>query len=311
MKRIYAAMVGALVIIGAAGIAVWQSQKHTPASFSAAQEVYAYADTEHIMMSHPQYAAYHRLELEYNTMVAQYQFEQWNYSRMAQAEGKSMQLMVPAEEAGKAAMTQELNAKMALKEHELNERLKQAYERMVKEKKKTQPVISAADNLKIVNLQLKLHTLTLTAEERNAAENELKALMQQTGVDLQVTHGTAAEIENEMAPLKEQAQQEFSAYGEQVKKELELRRQSQSAAFQQQMNTLQNRPDPAVWNREWKNKLAGKEQELQAKKEEIMTDIRNKAASVAAEQGIDVIFGTYAGVGTARDVTDDIIAKLA
>jgi len=31
----------------------------------------------------------------------------------------------------------------------------------------------------------------------------------------------------------------------------------------------------------------------------------------AQEQGIDMIFSDYVGIGTAEDVTDDIIAKLA
>ena len=50
---------------------------------------------------------------------------------------------------------------------------------------------------------------------------------------------------------------------------------------------------------------------MNAVKEEMMADIRNKASDVAQEQGIDMIFGEYEAVGTALDVTDDIIAKLA
>lgn len=45
-------------------------------------------------------------------------------------------------------------------------------------------------------------------------------------------------------------------------------------------------------------------------KEAILADIRTRAADVAHEQGIEMIFCEYAGVGTARDVTDDIIARL-
>ena len=70
-------------------------------------------------------------------------------------------------------------------------------------------------------------------------------------------------------------------------------------------------PDPVIWNQEWKEKLDAKEQEMNAAKEVIMTDIRARAADVAKEQGIDMIFSDYVGVGTALDVTDDVIAKLA
>ena len=54
-----------------------------------------------------------------------------------------------------------------------------------------------------------------------------------------------------------------------------------------------------------------KAQETNAAKEVIMTDIRARAADVAKEQGIDMIFSDYVGIGTVEDVTDDIIAKLA
>ena len=47
------------------------------------------------------------------------------------------------------------------------------------------------------------------------------------------------------------------------------------------------------------------------KRQKLMDDIRHCAARVAQEQGIDMIFSDYVGIGTAEDVTDDIIAKLA
>ena len=46
-------------------------------------------------------------------------------------------------------------------------------------------------------------------------------------------------------------------------------------------------------------------------KDAIMADIRDKAADVAQEQGFEMIVANYEGIGTATDVTDDIIAKLA
>ena len=57
-------------------------------------------DLEHVVMSHPRYSEYHRLELEYNAMVAQYQFEQWNYSHKAAAEGIASQQFAAVDAAG-------------------------------------------------------------------------------------------------------------------------------------------------------------------------------------------------------------------
>ena len=161
MKRIYAAVLGIIIVVAGIGL-VWHCL-HKPAADAAkeAAPVYAYADVEHIMMSHPRYSEYHRLELEYNAMVAQYQFEQWNYSHKAAAEGMSSEKFASVDAAGTEALNQELQAKIALKENELNHKLKQEYEQLLQEKKETHPVVSHENTLKIVNLQLKLKNLAL------------------------------------------------------------------------------------------------------------------------------------------------------
>ncbi len=310
MKRIYAAVLGMGIVIACVGIG-WLGMKQRPAVPSEPAPVYAYADLEHVVMSHPRYSEYHRLELEYNAMIAQYQFEQWNYSRKAAAEGPAARQFAAIDTAGTDALNQELQAKLALKENELNNGLQQQYEKMLQEKKRSQPVISGADSLKIVNLQLKLQNLSLSAAERQAAQAELQALMQAAGTNVEVSNQTAEEISAAMAPYREQAKKELETYGAAVKAELEQRRTASRSAVQQQMAVLQDRPDPAVWNQEWKERLDSKKNEMNRIKEDILADIRSKAAAVAQEQGIDMIFGEYAGVGTARDVTVDIIAKLA
>lgn len=311
MKRIYAAAIGLLAVIAGLGL-VWHIW-HTPTAVPAkeAAPVYAYADVEHIMMSHPRYAEYHRLELEYNALTAQYQFEQWNYSRKAAAEGMSSEKFASVDAAGTEALNQELQAKIALKENELNHKLKQEYEQLLQEKKETHPVVSHENTLKIVNLQLKLQNLALSADEKAAATAELKRLMREDGTAVQDTQAVTAEIDAAMAPHRQQAREELEQYGKTVKADLEKRRTDSHNAFQVQLKDLQNRPDPAVWNSQWKDKLESKEKEMNAVKEEMMADIRNKASDVAQEQGIDMIFGEYEAVGTALDVTDDIIAKLA
>ena len=244
-------------------------------------------------------------------MVAQYQFEQWNYSQKAAAEGRSVQNFVAADAAGSAALDQELQAKVALKQNELNNRLKQRYDSLVQEKKTTTPVISQADTLKIVNLQLKLKTLSLSKEERAATEEQLQALLKGSQADVQVTTRTADEIAALMAPAKAQAKKELDDYAQQVKKDLEGRKADSQQVFQQQLGVLRDRPEPAVWNKEWKDKLDAKEKEMKDVKDAIMADIRDKAADVAQKQGFEMIFANYEGIGTATDVTDDIIAKLA
>lgn len=311
MKRTYA-VIGGLFIIVCIAIGIWAERQYSSAQPVASGTVYAYVDLEHVMMSHPKYSEYHHLELEYNAMIAQYQFEQWHYSRQAAAEGKAVQTFNMTDAMGSQALDQELKAKVALKENELNNSLKQRYEQLVQEKKKSQPVISDGDNLKIVNLQMKLRTLALSDEERQAAQKELQTLMRNAGTSEQISSQTAAEIATAMEPYKKKAQSELADYTKQVKGDLEKRQQSGQFAFQTaRADFLNNRPEPAVWNKKWKDKLDAKEQELKDMKEDILADIRDKAAIVAKEQNIDMIFCDYEGIGTAIDVTDDIIAKLA
>ena len=115
MKRIYAAVIGAVVIAACIGVG-WSAMEQRN-QVSETGPLYAYVDLEHVVMSHPRYSEYHRLELEYNAMVAQYQFEQWNYSHKAAAEGIASQQFAAVDAAGTAALNQELQAKVLLKEY--------------------------------------------------------------------------------------------------------------------------------------------------------------------------------------------------
>ena len=73
MKRKYAAAAGAVVLAVCLAAAFWVMHSRTPAvPVTEKGPVIACADVEHIMMSHPSYSQYHRLELEYNAMVASY-----------------------------------------------------------------------------------------------------------------------------------------------------------------------------------------------------------------------------------------------
>lgn len=312
MKRNYAAAAGAVVLAFCLAVAFWMMHSRTPAvPVTEKGSVIACADVEHIMMSHPSYSQYHRLELEYNAMVAQYQFEQWHYSKQAASQGQAAKDFSMTDALSSAALDQELQARVAIKQNELNAALEQRYQTLIRERRQTQPALSDEENLKIVNLRLKLAALALSPSERKAAEQELQALLRKNGGDHQTDAAAAADIAAAMAPDKEKAQKELQAYALQVKDELAARQQSSRELFTKQMDSFGKRPEPAVWNAAWKEKLEAKEKEMKDQKEAILADIRDKAAAVAEEQGIDIIFSEYEGIGTALDVTDDIIVKLA
>ena len=304
-----ATYLGCLIICILVAAGIWHFLTK-PAPLPAANgPVYAYADVEHIMMSHPGYAVYHRLELERNAMVAQYQFEQWNYSRQASRDNEVLQTLGKTDIVGAAAAEEELKAKVALKEADLNASLQQKYEAILKEKEKQLPALSETERLKALNLQLQLNTLVMSAAQREAARNELIALLRKNGGTNSEAAVEAAEAE--MEPYKKKAEKELEDYIAATKADLQSRQDGTAELLQKQLASMRNMPDPVGWNDEWKKKLADKEQEMNDAKEVIMADIRARAADVALEQGIDMIFSDYAGIGTALDVSDDIIAKLA
>ncbi len=105
-----------------------------------------------------------------------------------------------------------------------------------------------------------------------------------------MTTRIADEIAALMAPAKAQAKKELDDYAQQVKKDLEGRKADSQQVFQQQLGVLRDRPEPAAWSKEWKDKLDAKEKENEDVKDAIMADIRDKAADVAQEQGYDMIF---------------------
>ena len=149
----------------------------------------------------------------------------------------------------------------------------------------------------------------MSAAQREAARNELIALLRKNGGTDSEAAVEAAEAE--MEPYKKKAEKELEDYIAATKADLQSRQDGTAELLQKQLASMRNMPDPVGWNDEWKKKLADKEQEMNDAKEVIMADIRARAADVALEQGIDMIFSDYAGIGTALDVTDDIIAKLA
>ena len=311
MKQIHVAAIGAVVAVVCLLIGVWAWHgSHSAVQNNTAGPVYAYVDLEHIMMSHPGYSHYHHLELEYNAMVAQYQFEQWNYSSKAAAQDKAAKQFGTSGMLMTAALDQELKAKVALKENELNQQMKQRYDELAKAKLAEQNGAGGPKDLQIVNLRLKLQTEALSTEERKAAEKQLYSLMRDNSTGSGLSEKSVQEITTAMAPYKEKLQKDLADYAVQVKGELEGRQQGSQELFQKQMGLLGDRPEPLVWNQEWKEKLSAKEAEIKKEKEAILADIRSKAAQVANEQGIEVIFSEYLGFGTALDVTDDIIVKL-
>ena len=111
-----------------------------------------------------------------------------------------------------AALDQELQARVAIKQNELNAALEQRYQALLQERRKVQPFLSDEDNLKIVNLRLKPAALALSQSERQAAEQELQALLRKSGGDHQTDAAAAADIASAMAPDKEKAQKELQAY---------------------------------------------------------------------------------------------------
>ncbi len=272
--------------------------------------VYGVVQIEKAVESHPRYSEYYRLKKEYDVMTASYRAEQMLLSKKAAMENLRLQEL--DEQKGiTQELNQELEARMQMKENELNRKLQDVYMSLVEQHKLEQRFDQAIDesSLKIVNMQLKLRNAHLRRAERAELEAELTEAMKNRKVDyLAIGNELVGEVSQEMLPHKEAAEKELAAYRESVIKELAAERDDKMKLLEKQVKEEENLPDPAAWNQEWKEKLEKKKQEADLVYDLILADIRRKAEAVAQEKQLEMIFSQYEVNVSAMDVTDDVIA---
>lgn len=273
----------------------------------APQAAYGIADLETLVKAHPSYSEYFRLQKEYEDLLARYRAEQRQLFHLSETQ-KTIQTALASADAQRAA-EEEFRARVKIKEDALNQKLRDLYEDIDARRAAhpARPELAggdAEDNTQIANLHLKLKILRVGGEEKQAAEAELKDLLNSRYGEIP-QDGWTEEEKKEFSAARSEAKAELDAFAAQTAAEIRERRQQSMAAA-----SAPALPDADSWNSRWEGRVKEKQQEMADVKSRIMDDIRDKAAVIGEKKHLAMIFTSYRANVDAEDVTGDIAGEL-
>lgn len=210
---------------------------------------------------------------------------------------------------------QEDNMKLAAKERELNDKLankvKEISQSLSVEMNGYSEQLEKEYQPQIFNLQLKLKVVQLSKEEAMAIQTQLD--------DIQAKHSTALNLKQEqlskrmnelMAPESEKLGQELDAYHKKIADERAQKVTEKQMEFLNRANE-QYKPVATMDSVTSKipEKLAMKQQEIQALQGFILDNITDKTAKVAADGGFEVVLTHVVVNVSAVDITSQVITE--
>jgi outer membrane protein len=293
--------------MGAALFFRWQAvQVQQPAP--VASPIYARADVDRILMSHPAYATYHQQELEYRRLSSQYEAACRESALQMAAEAQLTRQDELAAQARQIMMEADIREKQEQKEQEVQEKVLKRYAALAAGESEQASSAAKEETLQLVNLQLQEQNSGLSREERQQLRRQWQQHVQQ------MRYGTTGKLSPQdakaLADYQQRLQSECDVYRRQLQQQERLRQEQRLAAQIRQREARRAQQMTAVQQRKWQQRLAQKQKRLVDLREKMIADIRTQAAAVAHEQGLALIVDTPYPEGEARDVTDDIIIKM-
>lgn len=274
----------------------------------AQEPVYAVADTEQLFRAHPDYAAYLEAEEAYRNLTAEYEADTQRLIHTAAQAERELH-----EQLSSGAIEKELNEKfrasMEVREAEWNTKLELLYRELMQDAAEPLPPTTETD-LRIVNLQLQLRALQLSAAERQEKEEELAALLAGKTAAVRPEAELGAEAQARLAALKAEAEQDLEAYAAELTETLRAERDEAQKRLYEAAERRLMPADGESRNAEWRQRLLAKKKELTEREDAIRKDVEVAAAAVGESEHITMIFGKYRTNLTARDVTAEIATKL-
>lgn len=292
----------AVLLVIVVGMAAGCSSKPAQDTKTSALPQVGIIDTPTAVKNHPKYAQLQRLNQEYDALVAQ-----------VQAEGGQAGADLPPSLNGPAgqseAAAREFNAKMAAKERELKTGLEAAD---VQERQSSQTelntYVSELDKdyqPQIFSLQLKLKTVQLSKEDAAAPQAELERLQSERAAKIAAKQQELlTKLEQTMTAKQADARHQLDAYGQQLSAAVA----GDQATEKTNLAAAGSKPD-ATLQAGKQQQLAMKQQEITALQDLISSDVRDKAAKVAAEKGLEAVFADVRLNVSAVDVTTAVIAE--
>lgn len=267
-------------------------------------------DMQKATEAHPRYPEVAGLQRQLNTLIAQINQQQ---SSLRAGTGALASVESAAAAGMQKTLEREFQIRMTAKQEELNARLEksamQFRRTLMDEMKMFEEIVDQEIEPQLMNLQLKMRTLQLTQEEKAVLQQNFDKLQRERSERLrlreQELHG---KLEAWLAPQKKTAEQELSAFAQQLQLEL-----AQKEAAQKEQFAARALPPLTAGNGnlpELQMQADRKQQEIAGLKEEILRDIRDKTAKVAISLQLDVVLANILVNSSAVDITGNVIAEL-
>ncbi len=291
-----AAVTASLVIAGCGS----QQAKTTP----PVQSKIGLIVMEKAIQAHPKYADVQRLQKDYAALAARIEAEQ------AQGLATSPGLPAPGSpDALEQAAAKEFEARMKAKEAEVRTRLQAAADEvsrgMAAELDAYIRELDQEYQPQIFSLQLKLKTVQLSKEEAAPLQAEMDKLQQERAAKISARQQELlAKSDAVMKGKQSEAEKELAAYAQSLNNELAGKLAGRQAEIAGRVAPPGATGGPAA-----AEKLAATGRQIAAVQETIIADIRDKAAKVAVQSGLDTVLAEVKVNVSATDITDAVIAE--
>jgi len=267
-------------------------------------------DMQKAIQAHPQYPELVRLQKELNTVLLQIQQRQ---TLSLQAAGNSTADANIAAVGIHKTLEHDFQLRMAAKQDEINARLEkalvQARQDSMSQMKLFEEETDREFQPQLINIQLKLRVLQLTPEEKRTLQQDYDRIERARLERLTAyAQRLSAQMEAKMAPQKAAGEQDLAMFAQQLQAELadkEAEQMKQATA-----RSLLPAAGPAIDGlSELQTRAEQNQQKIAGLQDEIVRDIRDKAAKIAVLQQLDVVLANVLVNSSASDITDAVIAE--
>jgi len=294
------------VLVVVAGVVTGCSLFKTAQDTTAPAPTMGIVDMQTVIKNHPKYASLQQALKDYEVLAAQVQTER------AQAMRQTGSNLPPALNGARDEVTKEFNAKLAAKENELKTQLGVAADQArMDAQSEFDAYKQEQDKIyqpQIFSLQLKLKTVQqMTKDEQAATQAELDRLQNEYNAKLTAKHQELVGKINDLMTAKQaDAKRQGDAYAQDLISTMNNRLKTLQMEALKQANVAST---PAKARSEKEQQLAMKQQEITVLQDTIINDIRDKAAKVAAQNGLEVVLADVKVNVHATDITNMVIAE--
>ncbi|MBP2639139.1 MAG: outer rane chaperone Skp (OmpH) [Firmicutes bacterium] len=267
-------------------------------------------DLQKATEAHPKYPEVAGLQKQLNTLVFQINQRQ---SSMLRDTATLASVESSAAAGLQKTLEHEFQSRMAAKQEEINTRLEksslQFRRALIDEMKAFEEEVDRQIEPQLINIQLKMRTLQLTQEEKTALQQNFEKLQKERTDRLRLREQQLhAKLETWLAPQRRAADQELSAFAQQLQLELAQKEAAQKDQFAARALPPFTAADGSL--PELQMRADRKQQEIAGLKEEILRDVRDKTAKVAISMQLDVVLANILVNSSAIDITGNVIAEL-